>query len=330
MDPPSDCLFQQATIVSPAGKLDWLWHGYLAKGAMTLLTSRWKAGKTTLLSVLLARMATGGQLAGLPVAKAKATVVSEERLENWRSRHERLRFSDNLVLLCRPFSARPTAETWLALIEHLEGLGRQQQVEFVAIDPLAQFLPGPVENDSLAMLDALKPLERLLAANMCVLLLHHPRKKPAAAGQAARGGATLCASVDVLMEMRLPSATHPLDRRRELLAWSRYADTPRERVIELSADGRDYFESQTAPTHRAAEYLEVACRLLATPPRHLTRRQMLDAWPVGEPKPHPSLLWRTLEAAVRSGRLEQEGAGRRRDPFRYFLSGTASDTVNRR
>ena len=46
----------------------WLWHGYLAAGAVTLLTSRWKAGKTTLLSVLLARMGAGGELAGLSVA----------------------------------------------------------------------------------------------------------------------------------------------------------------------------------------------------------------------------------------------------------------------
>jgi hypothetical protein len=28
----------------------WLWHGYLAPGALTLLTSQWKSGKTTLIS----------------------------------------------------------------------------------------------------------------------------------------------------------------------------------------------------------------------------------------------------------------------------------------
>ncbi|HMC66910.1 MAG TPA: AAA family ATPase, partial [Gemmataceae bacterium] len=36
--------------------LAWLWHGYLKPGAVTLLTSRWKSGKTTLLSVLLSRL----------------------------------------------------------------------------------------------------------------------------------------------------------------------------------------------------------------------------------------------------------------------------------
>src|SRR5207244_2463356 len=44
----------------------WLWQGYLAPGNVTLLTSQWKAGKTTLLSILLDRMKTGGTLAARP------------------------------------------------------------------------------------------------------------------------------------------------------------------------------------------------------------------------------------------------------------------------
>ncbi len=41
----------------------WLWQGYLATGMITLFTSRWKAGKTTLLSFLLNRHEQGGPLA---------------------------------------------------------------------------------------------------------------------------------------------------------------------------------------------------------------------------------------------------------------------------
>ena len=61
-----------------AAPLLWLWHGYLAAGNVTVLTSQWKSGQTTLLAVLLARMATGGQLARLPVKAARAVVISEE------------------------------------------------------------------------------------------------------------------------------------------------------------------------------------------------------------------------------------------------------------
>ena len=58
----------------------WLWQGFVAAGNLTLLTSQWKSGKTTLVSVLLSKMKTGGKLAGLQLAAGKAAVVSEEAL----------------------------------------------------------------------------------------------------------------------------------------------------------------------------------------------------------------------------------------------------------
>src|SRR5215475_6255893 len=61
----------------------WLWHGYLAPGEVTLLTSQWKSGKSTLLAVLLTRLKAGGDLAGLPVRAGKAVVVSEESPAMW-------------------------------------------------------------------------------------------------------------------------------------------------------------------------------------------------------------------------------------------------------
>ena len=319
----ADFLFQEATCGSFASAdagIDWIWQGYLARGATTLLTSQWKSGKTTLLSVLLSKIATGGELAGLGVAKSRAVVVSEERIENWQRRHQRLTFGDDLVFLCRPFSARPTRETWLALVDRLARLGEERGIELVVIDPLAQFLPGPVENNSSAILDALQPFERLTAAGQCLLLLHHPRKGDTAPGQAARGSGALCTNVDVLVEMKLPPASNPYDRRRKLLAWSRHDQTPRERVIELSADGRDYRESQfDEPEERAAEYLEIVRQLLTSPPRQLTRQQLLAAWPADLQPPHAMMLWKALDRALKRGALGQEGAGRKGDPFRYFV-----------
>ena len=61
----------------------WIWHGYVRKGSITLLTSQWKSGKTTLLAALLGHMNAGGELAGLAVAPGRAIVVSEESEEQW-------------------------------------------------------------------------------------------------------------------------------------------------------------------------------------------------------------------------------------------------------
>src|SRR5262249_19709625 len=124
----------------------WLWRGYLAPGNLTLLTSQWKSGKTTLVSVLLARMRHGGELAGLPVAAARAAVVSEESPLHWLQRSRPLGFGDHVRWLCRPFKGRPRPDEWLALLDDLLRQRAHDGLDLVVIDPLAAFLPGGDEN----------------------------------------------------------------------------------------------------------------------------------------------------------------------------------------
>ena len=69
--------------------VDWLWHGFVGGGNVTLLTSLWKAGKTTLLALLLARRKAGGMLAGLAVKPGKSVIVSEETRAVWSERFRR-------------------------------------------------------------------------------------------------------------------------------------------------------------------------------------------------------------------------------------------------
>src|SRR5262245_50874608 len=91
----------------------WLWQGYLAAGNVSLLVGPWKAGKTTLLSVLLARMAAGGELAGLPVRAGRAVIVTEEDMDHWDLRRKHLGIGDHVMIRSRPFQGkRPTPEQW--------------------------------------------------------------------------------------------------------------------------------------------------------------------------------------------------------------------------
>src|SRR5262249_13030982 len=156
-------------------------------GKITLLTSQWKSGKTTLLSILLARMAQGGQLAGLPVAAGRAAVLSEEGQDDWAKRCRKLGIGDHVSFFCRPFRARPTLDQWHGLIDAMLALQRQEGLDLLVIDPLAVFLPGNNENTARAMLDCLIPLRDLTRRGVAVLVLHHPTKGVPLAGQAARG-----------------------------------------------------------------------------------------------------------------------------------------------
>ena len=95
----------------------WLWQGYVAAGKITLLTSQWKSGKTTLMAVLLARLAQAGQLAGLATFAARVAVFSEEAADDWARRCRRLGIAAGHVsLFClsrRRQPARRLGPVWM-------------------------------------------------------------------------------------------------------------------------------------------------------------------------------------------------------------------------
>ncbi len=172
---PAALCMEEVHAAAEAGMV-WLWQGYLAPGNITLLTSQWKTGKTTLLSVMLARLRDGGSLAGLPLARGRAVVVSEEGLAHWSRRGRKLGIGNNVSFFCRPFRGRPRTQQWLALIDRLSEMHAEHGIDLVVIDPLASFLPGRGESNAGCMLETLAPLQQLANQGMSVLVMHHPRK----------------------------------------------------------------------------------------------------------------------------------------------------------
>ncbi len=297
----------------------WLWHGYLGPGKVTLLTSQWKSGKTTLVSLLLARMQQGGQLAGLQVAAGKALVISEESEADWRPRFQQLGIRDHVHLLCRPFAAQPSMEQWLALIDTAAALHDRQGTALVVIDSLAHFLPAHSENSASALLECLTPLQRLTTASMSVLLPHHPRKGKTVAGQAARGSGALPGFVDIIIEMGYYAHPDDLDRRRRLLAFSRHDQTPRHLLIELQPDGTDYVLLQSGVEAAFGESWQAVLEVLTKSCIKQTRQEILENWPDSYDRPDSTTLWRWLSRAVAQGVVRQQGTGHPNDAFRYWL-----------
>ncbi len=321
--PPSEppLLWSEDLPNAVQSQLPWLWHGYLISGAVTLLTSQWKSGKTTLASILLSRLKTGGQLAGQALAPGKAVVVSEEGPAHWLRRAQKLDFGRHVCWLCRPFRTKPRPDEWRALIDRLAGLRHQHGITLALLDPLSHFLPGHIENDAAALLEALMPLQQLTALGMCVWVNHHPAKGPTPAGQAARGSGALPAYADIILEMDYYTPSDPDDRRRKLRAFSRFEETPRRRVIELTADGTDYLchgDFFDAEYHQSWQTVQ---QVLEEAPHPLTRRQILDRWPADLRRPEETTLWKWLERAREKGLVCCAGTGRKNDPFRYWLPG---------
>jgi hypothetical protein len=310
----------QANLLAAAGTpRPWLWQGYLAPGALTLLTGQWKAGKTTLASVLLAKLKAGGELAGLPLAAGRALVISEEALGHWHRRSRHLDFGDHVGWFCEPFRGRPRPEEWRAFVEGVAELHARQDFSLVMIDALAAFFPGRGENNAGCMLEALAPLRLLTRRSLSVLVLHHPGKGEPPVGQLARGSGALSAAADVLLELRFYPKAPEDDRRRWLAAQSRFPETPRQKVIELTADGTDYVSRGTFQEEEFAARWRVLQSLLEAADWKYTRLEVRRRWP-GDQKPDKVSLARWLDRAVELGLLRKDGCGKKGRPYRYWLA----------
>jgi hypothetical protein len=295
---------------------DWIWQGLIARRNVTLLTSQWKSGKTTLLCVLLSLRVAGGALGGLAVRPGRTVVVCEEPLPLWAERAQKHLFADSVCFIPQPFRSIPTREQWLDLVSRVLAIHTEHEVDLVVIDPLAPFLRS--ENHARSMLETLLALGDLQRAGIAVLLLHHPGRGERRLGHAARGSGALLGHVDVSIEMRHPGGD-PLTRRRRLFSFSRHPVTPRLLTMELDESGTTYsLVPETVEDQFEANWEPIRL-VLADAPQKLTRQDVIAEWPAEFDQPNAATVWRRLDKAVSLGLVRCEGTGRKSDPFRYWL-----------
>ena len=295
---------------------DWIWDGFIARGSITLLTGMWKAGKTTLLSLLLARRKDGGMLGGLPVKPGKTLIVTEENPQRWAQRARAMNFGGKVCFLARPFLNIPTQEEWQTLLDRMLQLRSEHGIDLAVIDPLAPFFH--CENNAKNILQTMLPLGALARAGMAVVGMHHPAKGEKPLGTAARGSGALLGHVDISIEMRHPGGD-PLTRRRRFFSLSRLPETPRSLLLELNPEGTDYLPVPDEYVDPFQENWTVLRMVLEDAQGKLTRKEILQDWPADFNKPHPATLHHWLDRAVHEGLVRSEGSGRKKDPFMYWL-----------
>lgn len=303
----------------------WLWDGYLMPGDVTLLTSLWKTGKTTLLAGLLQSFAAGTPFLGRGTRPGRAWVISEESRAQWQERVRVLPIGPHVQLIARPFQGRPEPEEWDRLIDR----AIDARPDLFVVDPLASFLTGRCESESSTLLEALQPLRKLTAAGMAVLLLHHPRKKAAEVGSAARGSGALLGFVDASMELTRFSAMKTDAHRRLIRAQSRRAETPDRLAYEWDKT-TGVFSLTTDTRHRQfEENWQTILGVLKTRKAAITHREIAECWPAEADKPGRSSLYGWLEMAYERKLLRREGQGTSKDPWRYRLKNEDDEYYDR-
>lgn len=224
-------------LTAPPKADDWIWHGYLPRSGITLLSALWKAGKTTLLAHLLRALGDGGEFLGKAIKASKILYVSEEGELHWVRRRDDLGIGDHAGFYLQPFASKPNPQDWLAFLAGLKNDIETHGFDLVVFDTLAKLWPVVEENDAGAVDAALMPLWELTKVGAGILLIHHLRKSGGGEYTASRGSGALSAFPDILVELTRFDASDPKSRKRTLKAKGRYEETPDELVIELT-DGQ--------------------------------------------------------------------------------------------
>ncbi len=178
---------------------------------------------------------------------------------------------------------------------------------------------GRCESVSSTLLEAPQPLRRLTDRRIAVLLLHHPRKKAAAVGSAARGSGALLGFVDASMELTRFSALKTDGHRRLIRAQSRRAETP-DRLADEWDKTTGVFSLTTDTRYRQfEENWQTILGVLNTRTAAITHKEIAECWPAEADKPGRSSLYGWLETAYERKLVRREGQGTSKDPWGYRL-----------
>lgn len=304
---------------------NWIWHGMVARGNITLLTSQWKGGKTTLLAGLLQALETGLPFLDLPCTAATSLIVSEESGRHWAARQKTLPIGPSTRLVSRPFPGRPTPEQWEDLVSCADAERAAGKLDLLVIDPLATFLPGRSDSDPGTVLDMLNPLRTIAENGAAVLILHHPRKERAEEGDSARGSGVLLGFVDIILELKRFGRLETDRYRRKIVGLSRLAETPASLVYEWVPDNPVFRAEPEVLSTRYQENWPIIENILRQRSRASTHTELLADWPENMPVPAASQLYQWLSTALREKRVIRTGSGTKGNPYRFLLGTKNND-----
>jgi hypothetical protein len=283
----------------------WVVHGLLARGAVSLLGAKPKAGKTTLLAALLSACERGEEIAGFTTEASTAVYLSEEPAILLVDRCDRFAV-ERAVFLCREdFSA---VHSFAQFVEAGAAEAARRGAAVLVVDTYARFarLGADGEKDAGVTQEIMESVLAAASSGLAVVLVTHLRKGDGEEGEAFRGSTALTGAADILIELRRAS-----DDLREITCYSRFAESPVEPVL-IRMDGDHYVREEGEGMTRE---VESGKSKLLTVLRHngeLTRKDLFERVPMR----HQARL-EALAALLTAGSVVKSGSGRRGDPHVY-------------
>ena len=222
---------------APDQEVLWIAQGLVAKGAITELGAKVKAGKTTLIMEMVRAVLDGGVFLDQPTSKTSVVYLTEQPSVSFRKAMERARLLGREDFVSLLFSETRGLD-WPQVAAEAVAKCKQIAAGLIVVDTLSQFagLTGDRENNSGDALQAMQPLQQAAGEGIGVVLVRHERKSGGDVGDSGRGSSAFAGAVDIVLSLRKPEGNSGKNRR-VIQSLSRFSETPNDLVIELTDAG---------------------------------------------------------------------------------------------
>ncbi len=310
--------FQSARTFAAAvpDRITWRWRDYWADGTVVEMVGKIKAaGKTTLLMHACRAILDGLPFLDRPTLATPVVYLTEQPSASLREalrRADLLGRDDFTLLLWRDTAGRRWPDVVRAAVEECH----RQGAKVLVIDTLSRFagLRGDAENSAGDADEAMAPLQVAAADGLAVIVARHERKSGGEVGDSGRGSSAFAGAVDVVLAVRRGEGNvRPTVR--VIHALSRFDETPETLVVELTEDGYVALGDEQAVALTEAKKAVrdlLPDRPSPEAPTFADLKDRLGAVP-------RSTLQRAVDDLLAAHEIAREGAGKRGDPFRYYL-----------
>ena len=293
-------------------QIEWIVPGFVAKGAVTELGAKVKAGKTTLITKLVRAVADGLDFFGKPTLKTPTVYLTEQPIVSFRQAMDRaglLGRSDFHVLQHTDTRGMPWPEVIAAAVCECKRVGAM----LLVIDTLPQFagLKGDSENNSGDALTAMDPILQAAAEAIGIIVVRHERKSGGDIGDSGRGSSAFAGAADVVLSLRRPEG-NAKKALRVLHALSRFSETPAELLVELTDSGYISLGEPGEAALREAKESILAILPDSEPEAVSIKELMMSA------KVPRATAQRAVKELTEEGVVARVGEGKKSKPFLYF------------
>lgn len=295
---------------------DYIVEQLLIRGAITELSAKIKAGKTTFMGLLLRSIFGLEPFMEFQTSQAEVLYLTEEGPQTFSSMLMRNRVTNSaghLHVLMRGKVPRPILNKWPEIVEKLVvPKASEVKADVIVVDTMSKWagIKGDDENSTGAANLAMEPLEVLRDTGLAVLTVHHDRKSGGSVGDSSRGSSAWGGSGDILLQLHNPETNgHP--NRRELRSLGRF-DDPGFWVMDL-IDRSYVLQSEGEFVERDVvrqKFLTAGYQFAVT---ETQLEMMLDT--------NRSTLRRVLGELLKEGLAVRSGSGKRGDPYAWKVSG---------